>query len=89
MIIVTLHVKEDLSANFEGLLLHVRDMLRVLIIIPMGLHNQVIANLLKERFDMTEEIIVEHLSINVKILVVIRHLFFDPIRNVFGNTAIL
>lgn len=55
----------------------------------MGLHNQVIANLLKERFNMTEEIIVEHLSINIKILVVICHLFFDPIRNVFGNTAIL
>lgn len=53
----------------------------------MRLHNQIIANLLKERLHVQEEVVVEHLRVHVEIFVVICHLFLDPLWDVLGNRS--
>jgi hypothetical protein len=34
---------------------------------------------------MQEKVIVEHLLVNVEVLVIVCHLFLDPLRNVFRD----
>ena len=85
MVVVTLHVKQDLTAHLQSILFHICDILGILIAEFMWLHDQVVTYLFEECFNMREKVIMEHLCIYNEVLVVIRDLFFDPIWNIFRN----